>query len=259
MNERFEFFGNNSIRIAVVGVLAILALFLFAETLLAVQGVGNPPAAADTITVSGQGQVSLAPDIARITFTVQNTAAKVADAQDATTKQANAAIDWVKGQGIASKDITTLSYSIMPQYSYKTCPPGAFCPSSGTITGYQVAETVQVTVRNLDQVADLLGGLGQQNVQNISGPNFGLETPNAGQEAARGAAITDAQTQAATLAKQLGVRLGRVVSFSEGGNGPYPVAFESMAAGGAAKAATPEIPAGENTYTDTVTITYAIR
>src|SRR4051812_27326990 len=107
---------NQSIRVAIIGTLAILALFLFVETLSTAQAIGNPTAPpADTITVSGTGQAALAPDIAHITFTVQQSASSVAAAQAAATKQANAAIEYVKGQGIADKDVTTLSYNIYPQ------------------------------------------------------------------------------------------------------------------------------------------------
>ncbi|MGH7175104.1 MAG: SIMPL domain-containing protein, partial [Minisyncoccia bacterium] len=60
------------------------------------------------------------------------------------------------------------------------------------------------------------------------------------------------------LAQQLGVSLGKIVSFSEGG-APYPVGYAMNAsAGGVASAPAPNVPAGENTYSDTVTITYAI-
>jgi uncharacterized protein YggE len=180
-NPLFETF-NGSLRVAVIGVLAILALFLLAETIDAAGNFGRPSVAAtDTITVNGDGQATLPPDVAHISFTVQNTAATVADAQAATTKQANAAIAYVKGQKVADKDVKTLSYDISPQYSYSTgvCPPVAptpggitstvVCPGYGSqkITGYQVSETVQVTMRDLTAVGAMLSGLGQLNVQNL--------------------------------------------------------------------------------------------
>jgi uncharacterized protein YggE len=268
MNDKLELLGNNSIRIAVVGVLAILALFLFAETASSIQAMTNPTAQpADTITVNGVGQAALAPDIAHITFTVQQTAASVAAAQAAATKQANAAIAYVAQQGIADKDVTTLSYNIYPQYEnvVPPCPPGAMCPvyngGSGrsVITGYQVSESVQITVRDLTKASTLLAGLGSQGVQNISGPDFGLEDPAAGQNAARANAIADAKRQAQILADQLGVELGRVVSFSEGG-GYYPMAYGKGGAVSADSAAVPapNLPMGQNTYSASVSITYAI-
>ena len=96
-------------------------------------------------------------------------------------------------------------------------------------------------------------------VQNVSGPDFALESPSAGQDAARAKAIADAKAQAQVLASQLGVHLGRIVSFSEGYGG-YPV-YAMSAGTKSVDSATPapNLPTGENTYSDTVSITYAIR
>ena len=253
---------GHGVRIAGVVALAFLSLFLLAQTILATENFGRPTnPATDTITVQGNGQATLPPDVAQISFTVQNTAAAVADAQTATTKQANAALAFVKSQGVADKDVTTTSYNISPQYSYLSCPPGVFCPSSSKITGYQVSETIQVTMRDLTAVGALLGGLGKLSVQNISGPSFALDDPSAGYDAARADAITKAKTQASLLAKQLGISLGKIVNFSESsGNTPYPVySMSSNEAVGASVAPTPTVPAGENTYNASVSITYEIR
>ncbi len=265
-NNPLEF--NGVLRIAVVGVLGILALFLLAETISATANFGRPSAAAtDTITVSGNGQATLAPDVAHISFMVQNTSPTVAEAQAATTKQANAALAFVKAQGVADKDVKTLSYNISPQYSYANpCTAGVVCPVyNGTpkITGYEVSETVQVTMRDLSAVGALLSGLGQLSVQNISGPDFALDDPTAGDDVARADAINNAKAQAQLLANQLGVHLGKIVSFDESSGGTiYPMAYsmDSLASGGA-KAATqpPSVPAGQNTYNASVSITYEIR
>jgi uncharacterized protein YggE len=224
----------------------------------------NP--ATDTITVNGNGQATLPPDVANISFTVQNTSASVSDAQAATTKQANDALAFVKGQGVADKDVTTTSYNITPQYSYQNpCSGGVMCPVpmySGTpkVTGYEVSETIQVTMHDLTAVGTLLGGLGKLSVQNISGPDFALSDSSAGYDAARADAINKAKTQASLLAKQLGVSLGKIVNFSES-SGNYPEPVYSMGAGVSDMKAvsTPTLPTGENTYNASVSITYEIR
>lgn len=259
-NPWYGLFWNSGVRIALIGVLAILALFLAAETITLAEDFGRPGnPATDVITVTGNGQATVPPDVAHISFTVENSATAVADAQAATTKQANSVIEWVKGQGIADKDITTLSYQITPQYSYRTCPPDVMCPATGTVTGYQVAETVQVTLRDLSTVGTILGGLGSQGVQNVSGPDFALADASAGYDAARADAISKAKAQAALLATQLGVSLGKIVNFSESsGNYPTPV-YGMGGAAAASKAEAPNVPVGENTYTAQVSITYEIR
>jgi uncharacterized protein YggE len=256
---------GHGVRIAGIIVLVILALFLLSQTILATENFGRPTnPATDTVTVQGDGQATVPPDVANISFTVQNTAVAVADAQAATTKQANDALAFVKSQGVADKDIMTTSYDITPQYSYSNpCAPGTACPmyiASSKVTGYQVSETIQVTMHDLTAVGALLGGLGKLSVQNISGPSFALDDPSAGYDAARADAIVKAKIQAALLAKQLGVSLGKIVNFSESsGNTPYPVYSMGAGATNAATAPTPTVPTGENTYTASVYITYEIR
>lgn len=258
-------FDTKGARIALMGVFIILALFLLAQTISTLGNMSrlaNP--ATDTITVQGDGQATLPPDVARISFTVDNTKATVSDAQDATTKQANAAIEYVKSQGIAEKDIKTLSYNISPQYSYPNpCPAGALCPTySGApkITGYQVSETVQVTMRDLTKVGAMLSGLGKLEVQNVNGPAFALDDSTAGYDAARADAITKAKEQASLLAKQLGVKLGKIVNFSESsGSYAYPMMYGLGGGVAESKAIVPNVPVGENTYNASVSITYEIR
>lgn len=265
-NALFEVFNNGLVRVALVGVLSILALFLLAQTMITAGNFGRPGnPATDTITVQGTGQATLPPDVARVSFTVQNTATTVAAAQEATTKQANKALDFVKEQGVAEKDVKTLSYNISPQYSYPNpCTKGEICPDyySGTpkVTGYQVSETVQVTMRDLTLVGAMLGGLGKLGVQNVNGPDFALDDSTAGYDAARADAINKAQVQATVLSKQLGVRLGKIVNFSESSGGyPYPMAYGLGGDMEVSKASSPNVPVGENTYNASVSITYEIR
>lgn len=268
MNDKSltEIFATDGVRIALTSALVVLTLFLVAETVMIAGNLGRSGVpATDTITVNGDGQAMLPPDVARVSFTVQNTATTVALAQAATTKQTDAALAFVKEQGIADKDVRTISYNIYPQYSYPNpCSRGELCPAySGTpkITGYQVSEAVQVTIRDLASVGAVLGGLGELGVQNVSGPEFALDDSTAGYDAARADAIAKAKNQATLLARQLGVRLGKIVNFSESsGYRPYPMVYGMGGAMMDAKeASVPNLPTGENTYSTSVSITYEIR
>jgi len=267
MNNFNELADHGLVRAAVVGVLAILALFLFVETIggmLAWSHPGTP--AANTITVTGEGQASLAPDVATITYTVTETGASVSEAQTAATTKANAALAAVTGLGIDEKDIRTESYNVNPQYEETPCGGDNACPKylpppNQRIVGYEVSETIAVKVHDLDKTGDVLQTLGGLGVQNIYGPDLGLDNPNEGQDAARADAINNAKQEAATLANQLGVHLVRIVSFNDNQGGvAYPMfKAEAMSAGADASAPTPSIPTGQNEYSDSVTITYEIR
>lgn len=251
-------------RIVQMGALALglLALFLLVQTLTSVRDLWHDSVpATDTITVTGQGTATAIPDVAKITYTVTESAKSVGVAQTAATTKSNAALDALKAFDIADKDVKTLSYNVSPQYTYSSCVPGTACPvSSPTITGYEVSQTIRVTVRDTAKAGDVLQKLGTLGVQNISGPSFAMDDDNTVQVAARADAIAKAKANAELLAKQLGVHLGRIVNFSEDGSQPYPMyGVSSMASGKAMDAvAAPTLPVGQNETTSNVSITYEI-
>jgi uncharacterized protein YggE len=248
--------------IAVTGTLAILALFLFAQL---VQTVGNfgrhESAAQNTITVTGTGKATAVPDIATISYSVTESGTTVALAQAAATTKSNAALAAVKALGIDEKDIKTDSYNVTPKYDTGTCAPGVYCPqNTNKIIGYEVTQSTEVKVRDTAKAGDVLQKLGSLNVQNISGPNFALDDSTATHDQARAAAIADARAKAATLASQLGVHLGDVVSFSENGSGPTPMYAQSSGAMmDKAAAVAPTLSTGQNETDVNVSLVYEIR
>lgn len=255
---------SRSVRYAATAALGMLALFLLIIAVQAAMDFGRTDKAiTNTINVAGTGKSVNVPNLAQISFTVQESAPAVVDAQSAATKRTNDALAALKTLGIADKDVQATGYNIYPQYASQACPPGALCPqfiggTSNKITGYQVSQTVSVKVRDTAKVGDVLQKLGTLGVQNVSGPSFTVDDNGAAHDAARGLAIADAQQKAALLAKQLGVRLGKVISFSENG-GAMPV-YSAFAKGGAGDAsAVPSVPAGQNETDVNVTITYEIR
>ncbi|KND51573.1 MAG: hypothetical protein AB202_03345 [Parcubacteria bacterium C7867-007] len=258
---------SRPVRYAAAVALAVLALFLLVKTFDAIAQFGTGPnRPINSITVTGEGKSTSVPNIALVTFTVQETAVSVKEAQDAATKRTNDSLAAMKDMDIAEKDIKTLGYNVYPQYENRAiapCYPGGECPTqSNKISGYQVSQTVEVKIRDTAKAGDVLQKLGTLGVQNISGPNFMLDDDSTVRDEAREAAIEDARAKAEVLAKQLHVRLGNVMSFSEGG-GYYPM-YSGYAKGGVAMdaanvAPAPSLPVGENETNVTVQITYEIR
>ena len=102
--------------------------------------------------------------------------------------------------------------------------------------------------------------LGTTGATNLSGPNFSIDNPDALQMQARKIAIDDAKTKAQALAKDLGVSLGKIESFSDNNINPVMYDAKAMNLSAAVPAAAPAvIPKGQNTITSDVTITYEIR
>jgi len=249
------------VAVAATAALTILALFLAVMTLDALARLGDSPYASEhVITVTGTGTASQAPTIARVNFTVQETAESVEAAQNAATERAENALRTLRDLGIESEDIRTSGYNVFPQYESELCIPGQPCRSGpGRIIGYQVSQSVDITVRNPDMAGDVLAALGSAGVQNISGPNFEVDDDAEVLASARADAIEDAHRKARELARQLDVRLGNVISFQESG-GAIPYAGKAMMdMMDESRVVTPSLPQGENESQVLVTITYEIR
>jgi uncharacterized protein YggE len=259
-----ELSSSRTARIAATAVLILLAIFLLALTWDKVFGrdINDPYG---TITVEGTGTAAMVPDTARITFTVMESAAAVADAQTAATERTDAALAALEGMGIEERDVKTLSYNVSPKYEYPQPCYGMICPpvsSSPRITGYDVSQTIEVKVRDTAKAGDVLAALGGLGVQNVSGPEFVVDDESAVKDEARAEAVAEARENAKELAKELGVRLGAVVSFSEMNAEQYYGYRGGMgmdAAMSAVPQAAPTLPTGENETEITVMVTYEIR
>ena len=130
------------------------------------------------------------------------------------------------------------------------------------LTGYEAHESMSVKVRNIDDAGKIMQELGALGVTDLNGPNFTIDDEDALKAEARKQAIEDAQAKAKVLAKDLGVNLGKVMNFSEGGDYMDPMYYgrDMMMAESANVKSTPaQLPKGENTITSQVSITYEIR
>jgi uncharacterized protein YggE len=260
------------------GLIAMLIVLVAVGVIIGIKMIGyvgmNPNSVA-TINVDGTGYVVAVPDVATFSFSVTDTEKTVADAQAKATTKINAALASLRQQGIADKDISTQSYTINPHYEYQNavCPamaPNAassvsYCPSGKSVlTGYDVSETIQVKVRDLAKAGAIFSSIGTLGVQNVNGLDFAVDDPTSVQAQARDKAIADAKAKADVLAKQLGVKIDRVISFSENSGGyPRPMMYGAMdkavMAQGSTAAVAPEIPTGEQKVTSNVTVTYEIK
>ena len=245
----------------------LLSLFLLLLSINELRSFMQPlpgQTATNTITVSGTGDAISKPDIATFSFGVTETAKQVGDAQTAASTKTDAAIKAMTDAGVAMDDIQTLSYNINPHYEYTSsvCASNGYCPpSKSIITGYDVSQTVQVKVRDLTKAGSLLAAVGSLGVQNVDSLQFSIDKPEAIQDQARAKAITAAQKKAATLSKELGVRIVRVVNFSENsGGGISPMMYSAKANVMLADVSSaPSIPIGQQKVTSDVSITYEIR
>lgn len=219
----------------------------------------------NTITVAGSGEVFAAPDIATIYLNLSKEAKTTKEAQDLLNEEISKTLEYLKEKNIEDKDIKSEYGGISPKYSYETYPCLTYpCPSRDPkIMGYIASQSITVKIREIDNSNEIRTGLAELGIKDISGPTFSIENEDELKTQARELAIKEAKDKAKVLAKQLGVRLGKVNSFYEDNGGVYPMGYGKeearfdMAVSSAVPA--PELPKGENKITSNVTITYEIK
>ena len=236
--------------ILVVGVLCVVGIV---NKIKEHHYIGRDAVYGNMISFTGEGKVYAKPDIALITLSVVTDGATVASVQDKNTKKMNSVIDFLKKSGIEDKDIKTTNYQLYPQYNYNY--NSSKVPQ---IIGYQITQSVEVKIRNLDKVGEILEGSVDAGVNQVFSLYFKVDQDEALKSQARELAITDAKKKAVETAQQLGIRLGKLSGFTEGSSYPTPYPVYEKAAGMGGGGATPDIQTGENEILVNVTLTYEI-
>jgi uncharacterized protein len=201
------------------------------------------------VTVTGQGEVAAVPDQASLQLGVRTVATTADVALAENSQRMRALLEALEGAGIEGRDIQTSQFSIWPRYDFSD-------DKSPTLVGYKAANTVSVTVRNLDTLGATLDAVVRAGSNEISGIDFGFSNPEGLLDQARARAMSDARRKAEQLATLAGVELGAVISINESGSGPPPV-ITRVAAEAAAAAEVP-IETGESLVAVSVQVSYEL-
>ncbi len=203
-----------------------------------------------SMSVSGTGRVTVVPDIATINVGVRTEADEVTDALSGNTTQANAISEVLQELGVVEEDIQTSNFNVYPSERYD--------PMTGQSEGqyFVVENTVNVTVRDLSTLGEVLSAVVDAGANNIYGINFNVENREEAVAEARELAIQDAKAKAEAIAEEAGVTLGDLISISVYSAGS-PVAYYDAKGGAYAEAAVP-ISAGTLNITMECSLTYEI-
>ncbi|SEQ99242.1 SIMPL domain-containing protein [Thalassovita taeanensis] len=202
------------------------------------------------ISVTGEGRVDLAPDMAVITLGVTQQDRSAQIAMDRTSQASAAVLARLTELGLAPRDVQTSDLSLYPQQDHSGSGPAK-------ITGFVASNTIRIRVRDLDQLGALLGAVLEDGANRFEGLAFTLQNPRPSQDEARKLAVADALRKAALLAGAAGVELGEVLSISEGGGGTAP----KMMMRGAAAEISSDVPVagGEVSVTQQVNVVISLR
>ncbi len=205
-----------------------------------------------TISITGEGKITAIPDIALVSLGLTTEKKNISDAQSENSTTMNSLIEKLKGLDIAKEDIKTTNYSIYPAYDWTD--------GRQVLRGYTVSQDVQVKIRKTDQVDKVLLIAGDLKLNQIGGLTFDIDNPENYRQEARIKALENAKEKADALAKVMGVKLGKVISFSES-EGYYPEVYPMYAkaegiGGGGAPA--PAVEAGSQEITISATVSYEL-
>lgn len=239
--------------------IALLALALAAVALLMQVFGGSPDINVSTndqqhtISVEGKSERLVAPDTAKVSFSMTRKDANLSRATDSVNKRIGELVSGLSQFGIDKKDIQTKNYNVHPEYNYNR--------ENGqqTFSGYRVNQSLELIIRDLDKVSDIMSSVATFKLDNVSGLQFYVDKDEEIQKDLRDEAIADAKKQAKKLASELGVDLHTIVGFNENGGSGDSYPLYTMARNESADfGAKAEIPTGQNEYQKTVSITYLI-
>lgn len=208
-------------------------------------------AKSDTFNVTGEGKSTVVPDTATITAGISAGAATVKGAQNQINTVINKVSEAVKRTGVEDKDIQTANYNVYPDYDYSG--------PTQKITGYSASTNLQIKVRNLDTINNVIDAATQNGANQVSGLNFEIEDKTQAENEARQKAVDEAKKKAQSAASIAGFRLGRIINYSENFGGmPRPITL-MRAMSKEAGAPDTQIEPGSTDVTVVVTLSYEIQ
>lgn len=203
-----------------------------------------------TIVVGGTGRIAVEPDVADLQLGVSIARPSVDAARADAAAAMTAILAAVRGAGIADRDIRTTLVSVQPRYDYRDGKPPV-------LTGYDLSNSVLVTVRDLATLGAVIDGSLQAGATSMDSLSFRLDDSSEAERAARLAAVAQARSRADVLAEAAGVEIVGVSDIVEGGGPgpgyPQPKAARMMLA----DSATP-VQAGTTEVSVSVTVTYRL-
>ncbi len=201
------------------------------------------------IHVTGQGKVSIEPDLAILNLGVETRGATVSEAREEAATAMAAVMDSLKSEGVEDKDIQTSRFDINDDREWQEITENGVRTSKSVLVGYRVRNNLTVKVRDLDSVSAVIDGAAEAGGDAIrfNGLNFTAEDLSTVMAQLREDAVNDAKDKAQHFADLAEVGLGQLVFISDGtvARPLYRESFAFAAAAPAAQAFDTSISAGE--------------
>ncbi len=230
------------LRLAVLGVgIAVLVAFAGIGRPDRASGDSAPTQATHSITVSGNGSVTVTPDQAVFTFGVSTKGKTAVQALADNSAAMRKLIDALKGAGIPDASLQTSAVSLSPLTS----------DDGSQIVGYTATNSLTATIASIARAGEIVDVAVAAGANQVDGPNLTVADQASLYNTALKAAIADARAKAQVLADASGLHVGAVTSVVESGEGS-PVTYDAKLAA----APGPPIEPGKQQVTASVTVVF---
>ena len=219
------------------------------------------PAGGQTgILVSGEGRVSVEPDLAIVNIGVEAQAETVAEARADAAGAMSSVVAAVKGRGLSDADIQTTSFNIWPQYHYEEIERDGRRVNRQVLVGYTVRNSAAIKVRDLSAIGPIVDDVAEAggDFTRINGVSFTVEDTKPFMNDLREAAFEEAEAKAGQLADLAGVELGQAMFISEGVATPDVVRSDLAFRAVAMESSATPISAGETELRLTISALFGI-
>lgn len=190
--------------------IAWVSAFLFTAT---AAGADEPP----VISVNATGTAFATPEHATMNVTVSVESKTAQDATRGAAGRHKAVVAALRALGIEARDILTTHYDVSPVYDQDERG------RQGERRGFASTHTLQVRIRKLDRVGDVIDAVVGAGADRLSSLQFVSMNEDSIQQAALTEATKSARARAETIARALGGQLGELVDITTQGSGPYPM------------------------------------
>lgn len=268
-----SFFSSKINRILGGAALAMLIVALASYAVLNFRSAKITEDTPPSITVSGEGEMKVTPNIAEMSFSVRANDKSADAAQASTTARVNDIISMLKSNGVEDKDIKTVSFDLYehyPDWAYPICEAPYMegemmsegcAPTEYKPDGFESSQTISIKIRDLTKAGAIASEVAKKGATGITNLSFTVDDKTSGKEAAREKAIVDARERADKIAMQFGKKVKRMTSYYEndyGDSNPFnPTSYDAEYAAKSASGE-PMLPAGEQTIKASVSVTFEL-
>ncbi len=207
-----------------------------------------------TISVTGQGRLTVKPDTATITFGVSEVKPTPSEAYTALSASLNKIAPAIKSMGLKDEQIQTSMFNLNAEYNWTQ-------DKGQQLVGYRSTTTLTITTQNLDQVAGLIQTAVEAGANQLNGVSFSVKDTDKLLEQALDMAVDDAKAKAERVASRLGAQVVRVMTINVMDNGTPMYVDRAMDEAKAMMAGAAPAPvfSGESSFSASVSVVFEIQ